>query len=408
MPETTDRSVLEMFAAAMQSQQVALQQQQEQNAVVQNEILNQLRSLSVRGSGGGNDEDRDDQGRTSSQANRAALDFIRHCPTFERGKDRWSDFSARFELQKKTYGVEDPQAKVALWNAIVGKSSRIVIASMHPHKETHNMMSFEQYLTAMGAKFTPASESMQMKSEYKARVQGKNEDVQNYINEKYELYKVAYPGANDMADFYMEATKGVANKYVRNNLWGYRATSVENYGEMAVFWVQVERQRVAFGDSDSTSMEGLVPVTRNPHDNRGERMEVDHLRKMEQEQDATGSEDDFGDCQCMAMHEQGFRGPCYYCQRKGHMLRNCPRKSAGLPRIKDPNRAVTPYQKTQDAKPRWNPVKKGNVPQNVRKFRRVNQMGGDEAEEAEEEDNEIDETHEDENEEVSFLGDMAL
>ena len=35
----------------------------------------------------------------------------------------------------------------------------------------------------------------------------------------------------------------------------------------------------------------------------------------------------------MALHEGGFRGPCYYCYRQGHMARNCPRKSAGLPKV---------------------------------------------------------------------------
>ena len=25
---------------------------------------------------------------------------------------------------------------------------------------------------------------------------------------------------------------------------------------------------------------------------------------------------------------------CYHCQRKGHMLRSCPRKSAGLPKVR--------------------------------------------------------------------------
>jgi hypothetical protein len=400
---------MEQLAAALQRQQDALINIQEQNATVHQELVARLNALTVRTQNqqqnAHGDEDRDDQGRTPAQANRAALDFIRHCPTFERGKDRWSDFSARFELQKDTYGIDDANAKVALWNAISGKSSRIVIASMQPRQTGFDTMSFAQYLTAMGAKFTPASESMQMKSEYKARVQGKNEDVQNYLNEKYELYKVAYPGANDMADFYMEATKGVANKYVRNNLWGYRANSVENYGEMAVYWVQVERQRVAFGDSDSTTMEGLVPVTRNVTNNRPEMMEVDHLRRVDQ--DHPGEDDELDGCECMALHDQGFRGPCFYCQKRGHMIRNCPRKSAGLARVKDPNKVTTNPQKGPAQKPKWNPAKKGNAPYQQKRFKRVNNIDNDEEEDPEDEVT-VQEDAEDEDEEVSFLGEMAL
>ena len=55
-------------------------------------------------------------------------------------------------------------------------------------------------------------------------------------------------------------------------------------------------------------------------------MEIDHLQTTEE-----GEEE--GDCECMALHEHGFQGPCYFCQRKGHMLRNCPRKAAGLPKV---------------------------------------------------------------------------
>jgi hypothetical protein len=43
-----------------------------------------------------------------------------------------------------------------------------------------------------------------------------------------------------------------------------------------------------------------------------------------------------GGCECMMLHEKGMRGVvCYYCQKRGHMLRNCNRKAAGLPRIKE-------------------------------------------------------------------------
>jgi hypothetical protein len=80
-----------------------------------------------------------------------------------------------------------------------------------------------------------------------------------------------------------------------------------------------------------------------------EAMEVDHLKAEVGEED-----DEIGECECMALHEQGFRGPCYYCQRRGHMMRNCPRKSAGLPKIRttgqgqsNTGRKWTPANKTQ-------------------------------------------------------------
>ena len=54
-------------------------------------------------------------------------------------------------------------------------------------------------------------------------------------------------------------------------------------------------------------------------------MEVDVLHGGETEEDDA--------CECAALQDQGFQGPCYFCQRRGHMLRNCPRKAAGLPKI---------------------------------------------------------------------------
>ena len=74
----------------------------------------------------------------------------------------------------------------------------------------------------------------------------------------------------------------------------------------------------------SRSMAGLVPVTRavkNQEDNvpRGaDPMEVDALY----------GPDDYDDlepgCECVALHESGFWGPCYYCQKQGHQIRACP------------------------------------------------------------------------------------
>ena len=42
--------------------------------------------------------------------------------------------------------------------------------------------------------------------------------------------------------------------------------------------------------------------------------------------------DSEGECECTALYASGRGGPCYYCAKEGHFLRNCPRKAAGLPR----------------------------------------------------------------------------
>ncbi len=53
-----------------------------------------------------------------------------------------------------------------------------------------------------------------------------------------------------------------------------------------------------------------------------------------------GSDDYYDDlepgCDCVALHEGGFRGLCYFCQKQGHVQRMCPHRSAGLPRVQAP------------------------------------------------------------------------
>ena len=144
-------------------------------------------------------------------------------------------------------------------------------------------------------------------------------------------------------------------------------------------------------------------------------MEVDHLRREEDEEE----EDD--ECECMALHEQGFRGVCYYCQRKGHLMRGCPRKSAGLPKIRAQipasrqnmtNRTpqtprVNTGWKTQTQKAEYN--KQKNNKRDFQKRGRVNQLEQEEdgdggAEEQEEE--EV--TEEGAEDEVGFLDELTL
>jgi hypothetical protein len=345
--------------------------------------------------GGGREGGMNQQERNFEAARRARMDLMKSMPSFERGKDRWIDFERQVRLLVEELQVPEGIAKRVLFGAIKGRSSRIVIASLIPNEGAAANMTFDQYLREMGQKFTPAAESMQMKQEYKLRKQDKEEDVQSYVNEKYELYKMAYPGNDDdLSDFYVEATKGVANKYVRNNLWSYQATGIADFGQKAVFWVQVERQRITCGDSEGSSLEGLTPVTKITNKyQRAETMEIDHLRRTEEGWNES-------ECECNAMQEQGFRGPCYYCQKKGHMLRSCPRKSAGLPRVRGPEnlKSTNPVKKnswTKGKTPFKKPMGSGN--------RRVNQIGGEEEDEESDEEGAEDEGIEEEGEDLHFL-----
>ncbi len=179
---------------------------------------------------------------TPKELSRLAFDLIEHCPTFEQGRDRWVDFAPRMRIIFRRQNCPDDLAKEVLWIAIKGTPSRMLVASMNPSQGAYESMTLDEYMAEMAGKFTPASESVYLKTEYKSRKQGKMEDVECYISEKFNLYQLAYPNANngDLSDFYVETTKGIANRYVRSNLGACQPTSVNDYTQKAVFWAHTE------------------------------------------------------------------------------------------------------------------------------------------------------------------------
>ena len=46
-----------------------------------------------------------------------------------------------------------------------------------------------------------------MEAEYRSRKQGKDEDIQNYINAKYELFQLAFPNAQER-DVHQQVREG--------------------------------------------------------------------------------------------------------------------------------------------------------------------------------------------------------
>ncbi len=170
------------------------------------QLIHRLENILVGegATGGGQVIPQDKHGRTEKEARKDYVDFCKLRPQFERGRGQWTDFAIQFSKIRNDFRIDDNQAKWALYMAIKGQASRLVVASMNPDNDPYNDMTYAQYLRRMGEKFSPAAESMQMESEYKARKQGKMEDVQNYINAKYELFQLARQNAlpRDTAEFY--------------------------------------------------------------------------------------------------------------------------------------------------------------------------------------------------------------
>ena len=110
----------------------------------------------------------------------------------------------------------------------------------------------------------------------------------------------------------------------------FDANCVEAFGARAVNVLQIKRQRIRIGDSETNTMDGLIPVTRPIREDKSrtrfEAMEVDVIGPPPGEES-----DSEGERECTALYASGRGGPCYYCAKEGHFLRNCPRKAAGLP-----------------------------------------------------------------------------
>lgn len=157
-----------------------------------------------------------------------------------------------------------------------------------------------------------------MEAEYRSRKQGKNEDVQNYINAKYELFQLAFPNAQerDRVEFYRETTEGFLNKYVRDQMFCFDANCVEAFGARAVNMVQIERRRIQIGDSDTNKMDGLIPVTWPIREDklrtRFKDMEVIAMDPLPGEE--SNSE---GECECTALHASGRGGPLLLLRQGG-------------------------------------------------------------------------------------------
>ena len=121
------------------------------------------------------------------------------------------------------------------------------------------------------------------------------------------------------------------NRYVRDQMFSFDPNSVEAFGARAVNVVQIERRRIRISDSDTNKMDGLIPVTQPIREDkprtRFEAMEVDVMGQQQEEES-----DSDGECECAALQASGRGGPCFYCPKEGHFLRNCPCKAAGLPR----------------------------------------------------------------------------
>ncbi len=101
------------------------------------QLIHRLENIPVGGgaAGGGHAIPRDKHGRTEREARKDYVDFCKLRPQFERGRGRWTDFAVQFSKIHNDFHINDHQAKWALYLAIKGQASRLVVASMNPDRD---------------------------------------------------------------------------------------------------------------------------------------------------------------------------------------------------------------------------------------------------------------------------------
>ena len=119
-----------------------------------------------------------------------------------------------------------------------------------------------------------------MKEEYLNRTQWAKEDVQSYVGEKTELFRVAFLHASqrEWSGCWMETAEGLCNRYLTNQMMASEPSDAEDFGQRAVRAVQAEWARIRIGDS-TKGRDGLELVSRPVGASEGERVKRRHQER---------------------------------------------------------------------------------------------------------------------------------
>jgi hypothetical protein len=239
------------------------------------------------------------QERRTLDADKSFKSALNHLPRYDGRGGTFRDHLERIRDWAEIEGISDERrAKMAIVFSLQGTARARVRFCGIQSKVFADSPTFAAYVDHLLSVFEPDSERRIATLDFASYKQNPNQDIGDYIAQKANLWRIAYPGPV-MPPFDMlltEVIKGVYSKVIRRMIIRDHPRSEEEMRTAALNAVSAERIAFEGGYAESTSLDGLTSITKqNRSEESGTPMEVDVIR-----------------------------GRCYNCNEEGHYSTKCP------------------------------------------------------------------------------------
>ena len=196
----------------------------------------------------------------------------------------------------------------------------------------NNNVRWEDYLKTLRGAFEPESESDLSKLEFRARKQGKNENVSTFLNAKFALWIIAYP-EGDFEMLLDEVVSGLYNTVVKRQVRRARPGTQQELTRIVMETVAAERISFLGGYAESSNLDGLASVTVSASNQfRGdEPMDCSQIQAFNYQQKHKNTEK-YGQKKDTRL--------CNRCGRPNHFARDCFAKKGAKGQVLDMNTAA--------------------------------------------------------------------
>ena len=279
----------------------------------------------------GQNED-DIQARRNAYERKGALDLMKAAPRFYMNEDTWEVFFHQFMNATRVCQVSEENFKIVLFNSLKGQALALACPDYAPQEQPYRDMTGREYSMALQELFEPASETEQIRIEFKSRYQLPGEHPSLYYRDKLRLFMRAYaPNMRDWMHFYDETITGLINQKIKEQMREFIPAPIYNHQQFKdklQFFANVIRRRLMAGEIASSEALGAEAHQSNV----SYRVLKQYSRDIKNES-------------INAIGRQGKApGVCWHCGEKDHYAGSCPRKASGLPAVaavqQEPSEAV--------------------------------------------------------------------
>ena len=268
---------------------------------------------------GMNEDDR--RARRAADERKGALDLMKAAPKFYMNEDTWEVFFHQFMNATRVCRVSEENFKIVLFNSLKGQALALACPDYAPEEEPYRGMTGREYSLALQELFEPASETEQIRIEFKSRYQLPGEHPSLYFRDKLRLFMRAYaPNMRDWMAFYDETITGLINQKIKEKMRDFIPEPIhhhQQFKEKLQFCANVIRRRLMAGEIASSEALGAEAHQSNV----SYRVMKQYSRDMKHEP-------------INAIGRSGKTpGACWHCGEKDHYAGSCPRKASGLPAV---------------------------------------------------------------------------